>query len=87
MFLLCRAYGKGTGSGYAPPKARRQPAGEGRASYASADDDEDREDLPLVSGASSGLDSFFSHMENTTRSSVRSVVTLSPILDKSNDGL
>lgn len=66
--LLRRAYGKSSGSGYAPPKARSHPAAEGHAPY--AEEDEDREDVPLVNTRSSGLDSFFSQMENSTHSSV-----------------
>lgn len=69
--MCCRAYGKSFGSGYAPPKARSQPTGDGHTSYALPEDEEDREDVPLVSGVSSGLDSFFSKMENSTSSSVR----------------
>lgn len=61
--LRCsRAYGKGSSSGYAPPKARSSAANDGHLSHVGPDEDEESEDAPLVSG--SGLDSFFSQIEN-----------------------
>lgn len=69
--LLCRAYGKSGGSGYAPPKARSHPAAEGRVPFAMTEDEDEREDAPLVKTRGSGLDSFFSEMEKPSYALVR----------------
>ena len=61
----CRACGKSSGSGYAPPKARQStPAKDRGASFGGAEEEDESEDTPRVSGNGSGLDSFFSQMEN-----------------------
>ena len=57
-----RAYGKGSSSVYAPPKARSSAASDGHVSHMGPDEDEESEVAPLVRG--SGLDSFFSQIEN-----------------------